>query len=178
MFSIAREMIVVPYDSRWPEIYEVEKKILLDVFGELIVDIQHFGSTAIKGMSAKPIIDIMIVVDDINEIDKYNCSMERYKYSVRGENGIIGRRYFVKLNQDNSGNHTHHVHIYQKGNAHITDELVFRDYLRIDNKAFAEYEKVKKEAALKYRYSPQEYVDAKHECVMRITDKAKMYFQI
>lgn len=171
-----REMIVVTYDDNWSEMYEREKNILIDILGSLIIDIQHFGSTSIKGLSAKPIIDIMIVVDDINDIDRYNSIMESYGYSVIGENGIVERRYFVKLNLDRSGNHTHHIHVYQKGNQHIVDELMFRDYLRIDNEAFKEYENVKIEASLKFRHSPRECVDAKYDCVMRIMDKAKLYY--
>jgi GrpB-like predicted nucleotidyltransferase (UPF0157 family) len=171
-----REMIVVPYDDRWIEMYEKEKKILLNILNDLIIDIQHFGSTSIKGLSAKPIIDIMIIVDDINKIDAYNDVMESHGYSVKGENGIIGRRYFVKLSPDNSGNHTYHIHVYERGNQHITDELMFRDYLRIDNEALKEYEKIKVEASLKFRFNPKEYTDAKHDCVMRIMDKAKSYF--
>lgn len=174
---MAREMIVVPYDDVWLEMYEKEKNIMLDILGNIIIDIQHFGSTSIKGLSAKPIIDIMIVVNDINYIDEYNHIMESNGYSVRGENGIEGRRYFVKFAQDNSGNHTHHIHIYQKGNPHISDELMFRDYLRINNEALKEYERVKIAASLKFRYSPKEYVDAKYDCVMSIMDKAKSYYK-
>lgn len=174
---MAREMVVVPYDDMWLEIYEKEKDILLDIFGDIIVDIQHFGSTSIKGLSAKPIIDIMIVVDDITQIDNYNHFMENYGYRVRGENGIKGRRYFVKLSSDNSGNHTHHIHIYQKGNPHVSDELMFRDYLRIDNEAFKEYERIKMEASLKFRFSPRKYVDAKYDCIMSIMDKANLYYK-
>lgn len=60
---MARKMIVVPYDDMWDEMYEKEKEVLLDTFVYLVISIQHFESTAIKGMSAKPIIDIMIIVD-------------------------------------------------------------------------------------------------------------------
>jgi len=171
-----REMLVVPYNDEWPQIYEEEKKVLSKIFGKVILDIQHFGSTSIKGMSAKPTIDIMIVVDDIKQIDTYDDIMKQHGYLVKGENGIKNRRYFVKLSPDNSGNHKYHLHIYQKGNQHISDELIFRDYLRIDSESFKEYEKVKIEASLKFRYSPSEYVDAKYECIMRIMDKAKRYF--
>lgn len=174
---MAREMVVVPHDDNWAEMYEIEKNILLDILGNIIIDIQHFGSTSIKGLSAKPIIDIMIVVNDISQIDEYNQVMEDYGFSVRGENGIEGRRYFVKFSTDNSGNHTHHIHIYQKGNPHIYDELMFRDYLRIDNEALKEYERIKIEASLKYRYSPTEYVAAKYDCIMSIMNKANLYYK-
>jgi Uncharacterized conserved protein len=175
--DMTREMVVVPYDDMLVKMYETEKSILLAILDNLIIDIQHFGSTSIKGLSAKPIIDIMIVVNDINQIDKYNNVMEYHGYSVRGENGIEARRYFVKLSPDNSGNHTHHIHIYQKGNSHITDELMFRDYLRIDKEAFKEYERTKIEASLKFRYSPREYVDAKYDCIKSIMDKAILYYK-
>ncbi|RII35495.1 GrpB family protein [Clostridium chromiireducens] len=174
---MVREMVIVPYDDMWPDIYIKERNILLNIFGNLIIDVQHFGSTSIKGLSAKPIIDIIIVANDISQIDEYNQVMEDYGYSVRGENGIEGRRYFVKLSPDNSRNHTHHIHIYQKGNQHIFDELMFRDYLRIDNEAFKEYERIKIEASLKFRYSPREYVNAKDDCIMSIMDKANLYYK-
>lgn len=174
---MAREMIVVPFDDAWLEMYEKEKNFLLNIMGNIIVDIQHFGSTSIKGLSAKPIIDIMIVVNDINVVDEYNNIMEGSGYNAMGENGIEGRRYFVKFTEDNSGNHTHHIHIYQKGNSHIYDELMFRDYLRIDNEALKEYEKVKIQASSKFRYSPEKYVNAKYDCIMSIMDRAKLYYK-
>jgi len=70
----------------------------------------------IKSLTGKTIILRAVRESDIND---------RYA-NPRGENGIEGRRYFVKFTPDNSGNHTHHIHIYQKGNTHISDELMFR----------------------------------------------------
>ena len=127
-------------------------------------------------MWAKPIIDIMIVVDNIETVDAFNKKMVMNGYNAKGENGIPVRRYFQKLSPDNSGNHTHHVHVYQKGNPHISDELMFRDYLRIDREAFREYLDVKKAASNQYRTSPIEYQDAKAPCIMSILGKAKAYF--
>lgn len=173
---MSREMLVVPYNDVWLDLYDTEQELLASVFEDLIIDIQHFGSTAVKGMSSKPIIDIMIVVEDIDQIDRYNELMRKKGYCVRGENGIEGRRYYVKLDSDPSGNHTHHIHIYQKGNSHISVELMFRDYLGIDLESFKRYEQVKLEASLKYRHSPKDYVDAKYECVMSIMEKARKHY--
>jgi len=172
---MAREMIVVPYDDNWIKLYKSEKEILLNVFGKLILDIQHFGSTSIKGMSAKPVIDVMVVVNKIETVDAYNEDMIAHGYSVRGENGIPRRRYFVRLKEDGE-NHAAHIHIYEKGNPHIIDELMFRDFLSVDNESFREYEKVKYEAAKKFRFSPGEYVEAKDNCVMDIMEKARKYY--
>ena len=173
---MTRKMIVVPYDKKWPALYEAEKILLNGILGDLIVDIRHIGSTSIEGMWAKPIIDIMIVVDNIESVDAFNEIMMLNGYNAKGENGIPGRRYFQKLNPDKSGNHTHHVHIYQNGNQHISDELMFRDYLRIDQEAFRTYLEVKKAASAKYRTSPLEYQDAKAPCILSILGKAKAYF--
>jgi len=169
-------MIVVPYDKKWPELYEAEKTLLTGIFSDLIIDIRHIGSTSIEGMWAKPVIDIMIVVNNIETVDTFNNKMVMNGYNTKGENGIPGRRYFQKLNSDKSGNHTHHVHVYQKGNPHISDELMFRDYLRIDQESFRDYIEIKKTASNQYRTSPVEYQDAKTPCIMSILGKAKAHF--
>ena len=172
-----REMLVVPYDATWPALYEKERAVLAGVFGELIVDIQHFGSTAVPGLSAKPIIDVMAVVREIGRVDAYNGEMICRGYSPRGENGIPGRRYFVRLKEDGE-NHAAHIHIYGPGNPHTADELMFRDFLRIDREAFAKYEAVKLEASAKYRFSPEQYVNAKSVCVMEIMEATRRYYRL
>jgi len=171
-------MIVVPYDANWPALYEKERAVLVDVFGGLIIDIQHFGSTAVPGLSAKPIIDVMVVVTQIELVDAYSDEMIRNGYSPRGENGIPGRRYFVRLKEEstrrgNGENHAAHIHIYGPGNPHTADELLFRDFLRMNREAFEKYEAVKLEAAARYRFLPRKYVDAKCDCVMEIMERAR-----
>ena len=170
-----REMILVPYDSKWANQFEQIKNRLSVVFGELALDIQHFGSTSIIGMSAKPIIDVMVIVKDITQVDGLNNKMREFGYIAKGENGVTGRRYYQMFALDGI-NHTQHIHCYEKENPHAIDELMFRDYLRVDRISFNEYQNIKKEAAEKYRFSPQEYTDYKLECVERIMKKAKTYY--
>ena len=172
---MARKIVVVPFNNDWARLYDIEKEILIKIFGNLILDIQHFGSTSIIGMSAKPTIDVMIVVDTIEAVDAYNEEMIAQGFSIRGESGIPGRRFFVRLKGDGE-NHATHVHIYEKGNFHIYDELMFRDFLALDRESFEKYEKIKVEAADKFKYSPDEYVEAKSNCVMEIMEKAKRYY--
>lgn len=105
-------------------VYRAEK--LNQILKNEIIDIHHIGSTSVPGLSAKPIIDIMPVVKDINIVDKYNEEMQGIGYEPKGENGISGRRYFEK----GGDNRTHHVHIYQVGSYEIKRHLAFRDYLR------------------------------------------------
>lgn len=89
-----REMIVVSYDKNWISKFENTKRKLLDIFRYIVVDVEHFGSTSIVGMSAKPIIDVMVIVCDINKVDEYNEKMKSCGYVAKGENGMNGRRYF------------------------------------------------------------------------------------
>jgi GrpB-like predicted nucleotidyltransferase (UPF0157 family) len=172
---MAREMIVMPYDERWPRLFESEKFILQSVFGGTILDIQHIGSTSIKGMAAKPTIDILIAVDNIDDVDRFNEKMAIHGYMSRGEQGIAGRRYFVRLKEDGE-NHAAHIHMYGKGNLHIIEETMFRDFLSIDGESFLQYESLKKEASEKHRYSPGEYQDAKSDCIEEIMRKARKYY--
>lgn len=171
-----RTMDVVPYDPNWKAMFEAEKKILNSILSDEIIKIEHFGSTSVEGLSAKPIIDIMPLVKNIQRIDQYNEKMKAAGYDVRGENGIPGRRYFVKFKDDNSGNHTHHVHIYQIDNPIAKDFIMFRDYIRIDETSRTQYNNLKIELSKQFYTEPLMYTNAKHELVMKIMEKARNYF--
>jgi GrpB-like predicted nucleotidyltransferase (UPF0157 family) len=171
-----REMKLAPYNEHWSEQFEEIKTELTAIFGDLALDIRHFGSTSIKGMSAKPIIDVMVIVRYISGIDALNERMQAAGYVAKGENGIKGRRYFQKFTVDGV-NHAQHIHCYEKDNPHAADELMFRDYLSENQEAFDAYLKVKTEAAEKYRFSPVEYTDYKSACVREIMEKARQYYK-
>lgn len=126
-------------------------------------------------MTAKPTIDIMIIVKNIDKIDKYNEEMIKHNYIVRGENGIPRRRYFVRLKEDGE-NHASHVQVYELENPHVQDELMFRDFLRVNIEAFMQYETMKKMVSELYRFSPRQYEEAKSDCVMNIMQKARAYY--
>jgi len=170
-----REMKIVRYDENWTNQFNEIKAKLLLIFGDLATDIQHFGSTSIKGMSAKPIIDVMVIVSNIKEVDALNEKMIEAGYIPKGENGIDGRRYFQMLSDDGI-NHTQHIHCYEKENQQVADELMFRDFLRIDKDAFDAYLAIKIEASQKYRYLPSEYTEYKTDCINKIMKRAKLYY--
>lgn len=169
---MAREMRVVPYDPRWPEQFAAIRDELSGIFGPLATGIHHIGSTAVPGMQAKPIIDVLVVVSDVRAVDALNAPMQAAGYLPRGENGIPGRRYFVMLAEDGE-NHARHIHCYGPENPHIAAELLFRDTLRTDRNAFRRYERVKLEAAERFRFSPGEYEAYKTACVEDILRKAR-----
>ena len=171
---MAREMRVVPYDSRWPGQFEAIRAQLSVIFGPLAREIHHIGSTAVPNMQAKPIIDVLIVVDRIGDVDTLNDDMLAAGYTPRGKHGVPGRRYFVMLAADGE-NHVCHVHCYEPDNPHVAAELLFRDTLRSDPAAFHAYEQIKREAAKRFRFSPSEYEAYKASCVTDILARARAF---
>ncbi|MFS0672070.1 GrpB family protein [Ornithinibacillus sp. 179-J 7C1 HS] len=133
---------MVPYNPNWIIEYEFEAKKLKEIFGKELLHIYHIGSTSIPGMVAKPIIDILVEVQDIGNVDSFNKIMMKFGYLPRGENGISGRRYFQK---ESHSKRTHHVHIYQAGAKEISQHLVFRDYLIEFKKEAEKYKNLKLE---------------------------------
>ena len=171
-----RTMDVVEHDLNWVRLFEIEKVLLTNVFGNNVVKIEHFGSTSIPGLAAKPIIDILVFVHSIEQVEQCNDLMQSYGYKAKGEHGMVGRRFFNKYGDDGV-NKTHHVHIYEEGaNPFIGEALLFRDFLRINAETCKKYERVKKELSQKYYHQPKEYTDGKTDCVMEILELAKAHF--
>lgn len=163
-----RRIEVKAYDQEWSSLYEREIGVIKRILGSNLLSIHHIGSTAVPGLQAKPIIDIMPVVKDIDEVDKCNEAMIEAGYHPRGENGIIGRRYFHK----GKDNRTHHMHIYEKGSKDITRQLAFRDYLRAHPHRAAAYGSLKMELAKQYPFNVDAYIQGKSELVLEIEKEA------
>ena len=139
-----RKVAVVDYDAQWPVLFAAERSLLQITLGEVISQIHHVGSTSVVGLAAKPIIDILLEVVDLDELDKLNAAMAQAGYTARGENGIPNRRYFTKGGDQRS----HQVHAFAIGDTQIVKHLAFRDYL-IKNKNVADqYAEIKRAAVL------------------------------
>ena len=134
---------VVAHDSAWKGDFEAEADQIAYALGDIVVSLHHIGSTAIASIFAKPIIDILLEVDDIARLDNRTPVMEQLGYEAMGEFGIRGRRYFRK--DDASGISTHHVHTFQADSPEIDRYLAFRDYM------IAHPEEARKYGALKQR---------------------------
>ena len=134
------------YDENWIQMFEDETRLLKDVFGDEIIEFEHFGSTSVPGMKAKPVIDMMCLVKDIKRIDALNEQMSSFGYDVAGEWGIQGRRLFRKGGE----NRTHHIHIYQYDNLQIQRYIIFRDYLRTHPNEVEQYISLKENLAQRY----------------------------
>ncbi|MFK3708419.1 GrpB family protein [Klebsiella sp. NPDC088457] len=148
-----RMLTVVDYDDMWPRLFESERSLLQITLGKVISQIHHIGSTSVPGLSAKPVIDILIEVTNLAELDSMNQAMERAGYTVRGENGISNRRYFTKGGNQRS----HHIHAFTTGDAQIIKHLAFRDYLIKNNDVAAQYALMKKNAMLLCENNSHQY---------------------
>lgn len=163
-----RVIEVVAPNPAWPRQYDVEAQLLRLVFGSELVAIHHVGSTAITGIYAKPIIDTMPVVRDIEAVDSFNPVLEALGYKAWGENGIAGRRYFTR----GTTLRTHQIHAYQAGNPEIRRHLAFRDYLRVHPDKALVYSDHKRAVARQYPYDIYGYMDSKDALVKQLLAEA------
>lgn len=163
----------MPYHDQWKIMFEEEAKLIDHIMGSEILEIYHIGSTSVRGLMAKPIIDIMPVVKDISQIDRFNSAMVAIGYEPKGENGIIGRRYFQKGGDMRS----HHVHIYESGSSEIERHLAFRDFLQVHEGIAKQYGDLKKELSLRFPYDIQSYIKGKERLVIEIEQKALVWYR-
>jgi GrpB-like predicted nucleotidyltransferase (UPF0157 family) len=157
-----RRVEVVQYNPDWPRMFEIETSNLRTILGAELVCLQHIGSTSIPGLAAKPIIDMLAEVKDINRLDSLNESLVAAGYTPKGEYGIAGRRYFFKGSEER---HTYHIHAYAAGHPEIRRHLLFRDYLRAHPDAARRYAALKRSLAEQYPCNVDAYTDAKDDFI-------------
>jgi len=166
-----RKVEVKSHDNKWFNKYEKEKKKINNIYKDILVDIHHIGSTAIPNIKAKPVIDILVVVEDINKVDQYDNLMQELGYEPKGEFGIENRRFFQK-----GGNYrSHHVHIFEKGDQEIKKHLNFRDYLRAHPAKAKQYSKLKESLAEQYPYNIDKYIEGKNDFIQEIDREAAQW---
>ncbi len=168
-----RKVEVVPYDPKWREAFEVESFLVTEALGANVVAIHHIGSTAIPGIYAKPIIDLLVEVQDIAKVDQQSSQMESLGYEVMGEFGIPGRRYFRKDNQDRI--RTHHLHTFKFGSEQVERHLAFRDYMIAHREDAQKYSELKRSLAREYFTSIEQYMDGKDGFIQAIDKKAAQW---
>jgi GrpB-like predicted nucleotidyltransferase (UPF0157 family)/RimJ/RimL family protein N-acetyltransferase len=172
MATPMRKVELTSHDPEWAAAYQTEVEQLTAVFQSELVAIHHIGSTAVPGIKAKPIIDIMIEVRDIERVDSYNEAMQQLGYIAKGEHGIDGRRYFRK---GSDFHHTHHIHTYQTGHPEVARHLNFRDYLIAHPQVAQAYSRLKEELARKYVTEPPRYTNSKTKFIRAVEKKAVVW---
>lgn len=134
--------VIRPYDANWPLLFEAEAQVLQRILGQALLALHHIGSTAVPGMVAKPVIDILAEARSLNHIDRETRAMEAGGYEARGAYGIEGRRYFNKP-PAGPGAVGFHVHAFAAGSPHLGRHIRFRDHLIASPEAAHEYAAVK-----------------------------------
>jgi GrpB-like predicted nucleotidyltransferase (UPF0157 family) len=174
---VKEEVAIELYDSRWPEMFMQEKLHLQSCLPiELVKRIEHFGSTAVPGLSAKPIIDILVEVsslDKTKEIIVPILESQGYDYFWRpsfGDNTPPFYAWFIKRN--NNGNRTHHIHMVE-AESELWDRLGFRNYLIKHPIIANEYSELKIKLSKANSNDRAEYTKAKTDFIVKITKIAK-----
>lgn len=168
---------IVPYDKNWVDIFNSESVLLKNSLGDKIaLKIEHFGSTAVEGLSAKPTIDILVEIpqltDNLKETIIKKMTDIDYTFIWRTDE-IIPYMHFVKgYTKDGFKGNVIHIHMGEKPHP-LWDRICFRDYLRQNKKVAEEYESLKISLAEKYRYDREAYTNGKSKFVKRITEIAK-----
>ncbi len=137
-------IVLLPYDPKWKGLFEEEKLNIQASLGDIVANIEHIGSTAIPGIHAKPVIDILIGVNDLDSFTEEHIkklNVLGYYYQPLFENEFPNRRYFFKNNE--SGNRTHQIHLVNYPSSWWIRHILFRDYMRAYPKAALDYEKHK-----------------------------------
>ncbi|MBD8070581.1 GrpB family protein [Bacillus sp. PS06] len=169
-----RNVIVTEYQPQWIDMFETEARHLRRVFNDELLDIHHFGSTSVPGLKAKPIIDILPVVKDIQLVDQFNDEMITLGYEPMGEYGIHRRRYFRK----GKDNRTHHIHVFdQTSQDDIVRHLAVRDYLRTHPLKAKEYGDLKQQLAHLHPTNMEAYINGKDQFVKDLEQKAVIWYK-
>jgi GrpB-like predicted nucleotidyltransferase (UPF0157 family) len=172
---------IVPYNDNWKILFNEEKKNLFEYLpSNLIKRIEHFGSTSIPNLSAKPIIDILVEVTSLEETKTKIVpllEMKGYEYFWRpcfDEDKPPYYAWFIK--RDSNGIRTHHIHMVEKNFDHW-DRLLFRDYLIKFPIIAHEYEILKLKLSNDFPDDRIAYTKGKTEFIIKYTNIAKNYFK-
>lgn len=154
---------VVVYDPAWPLLFAQEAHRIRGFLGELPIALEHTGSTAVSGLAAKPILDILGGHPPDVDVSSYIAAMERAGYVHRGEQGIPGRHFFRRGDP-----RSYHLHLAVRDGSFWREHLGFRDALRGDPRLRAEYEALKLALAERYPSDRESYINGKTTFVRNV----------
>ena len=179
---LVRERVaIVPYDPAWPEAFRREKVHLLSCLpGDLVRRVDHFGSTAVPGLAAKPVVDMLVEVTDLQATRVRIAPVleaQGYEYLWRpthGDDGPPFYAWFIKRDAE-TGVRTHHIHMVEGHFAEHWDRLLFRDWLIAHPEQAREYEALKMRLAAASPDDRIAYSLGKTEFIVSVTERAKRY---
>ena len=158
-----KKVVVVPYDQKWESAFEEIKNEIEAAIGDVILGIEHIGSTSVKGLSAKPCIDIDVIIRDYSVFGEVVRKLEASGYIHEGDLGIKGREAF----KYNEKPHLmmHHLYVCPKDSEELRRHITFRDFLRQNTEAVLKYSLVKEKAAELFPCDIDRYIAYKAPCI-------------
>ena len=155
------------YNLKWPLWFEEEAKVLRDILGEKVVQIEHVGSTSVPGLKAKPRIDMVLVVEDSADEASYVPALEEQGYAL-----IIREKEWFEHRMLRGPKHAINLHVFSRGCSEVEKMVAFREWLRTheeDRKTYAETKERLAEKKWKY---VQDYANAKGDVIQEIMRRA------
>jgi GrpB-like predicted nucleotidyltransferase (UPF0157 family) len=168
-------IVLAPHCATWAEAFEREASAILEELSGLFIELHHIGSTAIPGIVAKPVIDMLGIVPALEALDAGAHRLAVLEYEVLGEFGIPGRRYFRKDAPD--GARTHQLHAFAVGSPQIQRHLDFRDYLRVFPAEAAAYGTLKQDLARRCGSDMHAYSDGKTAFIRAVERRSAIWRQ-
>lgn len=158
-----KRVVVLPYDPGWKTDFEKIRRELEAALGELALRIEHVGSTSVEGLSAKPIIDIDVVIPDSGALPEAARRLASIGYSHEGDLGIPGREAFKYQSKPHL--QAHHLYVCPRDSRELARHITFRDYLRRHPQAVKAYSEAKEAAAKQFPEDIEGYMTAKAPCI-------------
>ena len=160
-----RNIIVLPYDEKWQQDFLDIKSELAAALGTLALSIEHVGSTSVPGLTAKPIIDIDVVVRKA-DLESAIKALATIGYEHEGNGGIEGREMFKYTGKEHLMDH--HLYVCPEDSRELKRHVLFRDYLLSHPDAVQAYSQIKKEAAELYPHDIDSYINHKGTVIEKI----------
>ena len=161
-----RNIVIIPYDEKWKLCFEQIAGELSAALGDLVLSIEHVGSTSVPDLAAKPIIDIDVVIEDESKLEAVISALAKIGYQHEGNCGIPGREAFGY--EGKSHLMEHHLYVCPKDSPELRRHLSFRDYLRTHPEAVKEYIRIKEEAARLFPHDIDGYINHKGTLIEKI----------
>ena len=177
---VKEEVEIVPYDPRWPVLFEQERLHLLSCLPHgMLGRIEHFGSTAVPGLCAKPIVDMLVEVASLDETRRVIAPIleeQGYDYFWRPTMGDDTPPFYAWfIRRDRHGSRTHHIHMVEACFEHW-DALLFRDYLREHPDVARAYGRLKEDLSREHARDRVAYTRAKSDFIAGVTGEAKLHY--
>ena len=164
-----KRVIVEPYNEAWKSDFEAIKCEIEATIGDMIIGVEHVGSTSVAGMSAKPCIDIDVVIEDYSVFDDVVNGLATIGYIHEGDLGIKGREAFRYADKPHL--RQHHLYVCPKNSDELHRHITFRDFLDSHPEIAREYSLVKEKAAELFPNDIDKYIEYKSPCIEEIYKK-------